>query len=62
MKPLTTWQATGKLIGLRPWLFLVNALAWGVIHASMLLPGLVIRQVLDRGGSEEIGAEFDLSS
>lgn len=48
MKPLTTWQATGKLIGLRPWLFLVNALAWGVIHASMLLPGLVIRQVLDR--------------
>lgn len=48
MKPLTTWQATGKLIGLRPWLFLLNALAWGAVHASMLLPGLIIRQVLDR--------------
>ncbi|MCA9941199.1 MAG: ABC transporter ATP-binding protein [Anaerolineales bacterium] len=48
MKPLTTWEATRKLIGLRPGLFAVNALAWGLVHTASLLPGLVIRQVLDR--------------
>ncbi len=36
-----------KLIGHRPWLFATNALLWGALHMTPLLPGLIVSQVLD---------------
>ena len=47
-KPLGLWAATWRLIGHRRWLFLGNALLWGVLHMTPLLPGLVTQQVLNQ--------------
>lgn len=56
---MNTWQATWKLIKHRPWLFALNALFWGTLHAMNLLPGALIKAVLDRL-TGEVAAGFNL--
>ncbi|MCA9972592.1 MAG: ABC transporter ATP-binding protein, partial [Anaerolineales bacterium] len=45
---MNTWQVTKSILKQHPWLYLINALLWGVLHTSSLLPGWLIKQVFDR--------------
>ncbi len=45
---MNTWQVTRKIVKQHPWLYLLNALFWGLLHSSSLLPGVLIKMVFDR--------------
>lgn len=47
MKLLPTWRYLARMIGYRPWLYLIHALLWGAINASALLVGLIARAFFD---------------
>ena len=44
---MNIWKATWKVIKHRPWLYAAALLAWTVIRFSPLIPGLVVREILD---------------
>lgn len=45
---LGIWQATGRLIKHRPWLYALNVLVWSTMHLTMLVPGLIAREILNK--------------
>ena len=42
-----TYQFLWQLIRYRPWLYLLNATLWTLVHLSPLVPGLIIREFFD---------------
>ncbi|MBE2200735.1 MAG: ABC transporter ATP-binding protein [Anaerolinea sp.] len=52
---MNTWQTTRKLIQQRPWLYITNAILWGLLHSSSLLPGLLIKLVFDQLTGATVG-------
>jgi ABC-type multidrug transport system fused ATPase/permease subunit len=47
-RPATrTWQVTWRLIRYRPWLFIINFLAWGSVHSWPVLVGLIVKAFFD---------------
>ncbi|MBA3470592.1 MAG: ABC transporter ATP-binding protein [Herpetosiphonaceae bacterium] len=44
---MKTYQFLWQLIRYRPWLYLLNATLWTLIHLSPLVPGLIIREFFD---------------
>ncbi len=47
MKPLPTWRYLVKMARYAPWLYLLHAALWSVMHVSSLLPGLIARAFFD---------------
>ncbi len=44
---MKTYQLLWQLIRYRPWLYLLNATLWTLVHLSPLVPGLIIREFFD---------------
>ena len=44
---MKTYQYMWRLIRYRPWLYGLNAILWTLVHASSLIPGLLIREFFD---------------
>lgn len=41
---MSTAKLTWQIILYRPWLFFISSIAWTIIHASPLIPGLITRE------------------
>lgn len=41
---MSTVQLVWQIILYRPWLFFISCIAWAIIHASPLIPGLITRE------------------
>src|SRR3712207_1690490 len=44
---MKTYQFMWRLMRYRPWLYIVNAILWSLVHMMPLVPGLIVRELLD---------------
>jgi ATP-binding cassette subfamily B protein len=51
-----TYQFLWQLIRYRPWLYLLNAILWTLVHLSPLVPGLIIREFFDTLSGDATGS------
>jgi ATP-binding cassette subfamily B protein len=53
---MKTYQFMWRMIRFRPWLYLIDAILWTLIHVAPVLPGLVARELLDTlTGAAQLG-------
>lgn len=51
-KKIGTYKYMWRLICYKPWVYLVNAILWAVIHLMPLVPGLIAKEFFDQVSNE----------
>jgi ATP-binding cassette subfamily B protein len=55
-----TYRYVWRLVVFQPWLYLLNAVLWTLIHASPLIPGLILREFFNTLTDED-SARFSIT-